>query len=194
MRTTIFVLALLMSVFVLGCTGPADPVDEIPPQATVKGVIELLEDYYVNANSADYPNLLDENSFTFYFNEHDQNDPDNPLPATFNYIEDVAATTRLFENEDIGAENIDLTLAIPEFDEPAAGTDTFRVEHIPYDLYATIPSQSVTYRASHTCSFELIRIDSNWYISKWWDEYTGSLAGCSGEQMEETTWGQIKAL
>lgn len=195
MRATLFVLALLVSVSLLGCTKtPTDPGDETPTQATVKGTIELLEDYYCNANSEDYPNLLNENDFAFYFSEHDQNDPDDPLPASYNYTEDVAATTALFEHEGIGAENIDLTLAIPEFDEPAEGTDTFRVEHIPYDLYVTVPAQYITYHAQHTCSFELTRVDGKWLITKWWDEYTGSRAGCSDEQVEESTWGSIKAM
>ncbi len=199
MRATLFVLALLVSVSLLGCTKtPADPGDPGPgdptPQITVRQTINSLEYVYNNADAEDYPNLLDEDSFRFYFSEHDQNDPDDPLPAYYNYVEDVAATTSLFENEGIGAENIDLTLAIPEFDEPAEGTDTFRVEHVPYDLYVTVPADYITYHAQHTCTFELTRVDGKWLITKWWDEYTGGRAGCSDEQVEESTWGQIKYM
>jgi len=188
MRNKLLTLALLfVSVFVLSCIGPADP---ILHRETVRGVIGLLEDYYNSASVGGYQTYL-LSIFTFHFSEHDQN---QGLPATYDYTEDVASTRSLFEHEGIGADNIDLTFAIPEFDEPAEGTNTFKVELIPYDLYVTNSLDQITYHAQHTCSFELIRIDGNWYISQWWDEVHGYITGGSGEQMKETTWGQIKSM
>ncbi len=192
MRATLFVLALLVSVSLLGCTKtPADPGDETPTQATVKGAIGVLEECYNAADFEVYRNLLNENDFTFYFEGYD---PDDPLSATYNYVEDIDSTRNLFDHHDAGVLDIDLTLTIPEFDEPAVGTDTFTVEEVPYDLYVTVPADNIIYYASHTCKFEFTRVDGKWLITKWWDVVSGYITGGSDEQSMECTWGSIKAM
>jgi len=185
------VLVLVLLVGGIGCdlikiNTPKDPkkrVEDWYSPTNPKIALQNLEWCYNFTMYYDKYDTLIHDNFTFYFSEHDQNNQDNPLPATYNKTEDLGATLRLFENDDIGAENIDLTLSIPDdYLPPSDDVDgaTDRINHVPYDLYVTVPSQSVTYHASHTASFEMTRQDdvdgteARWYISKWWDEYTGS--------------------
>ncbi len=188
---TVFVLALL--VVGSGCdffkiTTPDNPdprVKDWYPPTEPKIVLQNLEWCYNFTMYYDKYETLIHDEFTFYFSEHDQNDPTEPLPATYNKTEDLEATQGLFENDGIGAENIDLTLKIPS-DYLAPGDDVFvyKINHVPYDLYVTVPAENITYHASHNASFELIRLDDDddgdddtsevrWYMRKWWDEYTG---------------------
>jgi len=143
-----------------------------------KIALNNLEWCYDNAQYYDKYETLIHDSFTFYFSERDQS---QGLPATYNKTEDLDVTLGLFENDGIGAENIDLTLSIPDnYLPPGDDETTERMEHIAYDLWVTVSNENITYHAQHTASFELTRqddVDSNearWYISKWWDEYTGS--------------------
>ena len=142
-----------------------------------KIALQNLEWCYNNAQYYDRYETLIHDNFTFYFSEHDVNDPDDPLPATYNKVEDLESTLGLFENDGIGAENSDLTLSLPEdYYPPGDDETTERISHIPYDLSVTVPAKNITYHAQHTASFELTRQDDDdsenarWYISKWWDE------------------------
>ncbi len=183
----VFVLALL--VVGSGCDffkinnpdgGEGHVADWYPP-TNPKIALQNLEWCYNNAEYYDRYETLIHDNFTFYFSEHDVNDPDDPLPATYNKTEDLQSTRDLFENDGIGAENIDLHLDIKSYLPPGGDATTERVSHIPYDLYVNVPAREITYHANHTASFELTRQDDDdddsedarWYISKWWDEYTG---------------------
>ncbi|MCD4732831.1 hypothetical protein K8R78_01185 [bacterium] len=170
---------IAVSLFVaIGCIDPQIPPTTPPVEwqnpTNPKIVLENLEWCYNNAMYYDRYETLIHDSFTFYFSERDQG---QGLPATYNKVEDLQSTQSLFENDAIGAQNIDLTLAIPEnYLPPADDETTERMSHIPYDLYVTIPAESMTYHAQHTASFELTRQDdagsdqARWYIGKWWDE------------------------
>ncbi len=168
-----------MLILSVGCIDPHIPPPPPPPPewqdpTDPEIVLENLEWCYNNAMYYDRYETLIHDNFTFYFSAFDQGEG---LPATYNKVEDLESTRGLFESEGIGAENIDLTLALPaNYLPPGDDAITERISHIPYNLYVSIPDKEITYHAQHTASFELTRQDdagydkARWYMSKWWDE------------------------
>jgi|GEM_PF-1728232 len=201
-RALLLVLIVFMFILGVACSPASPDVYERPTDwyspINPKIALENLVWCYNNAAYYDRYETLIHDDFIFYFSEHDR---DNGLPATYNKTEELEVALGLFENEQIGPENIDLDLYLPEDYLPPADDETIdNISHVTYDLSVTLDHIQVTYHAQHTASFELTRQDdadsdeARWWISKWWDEYNDSRSSGYLGAVEEVTWGQIKAL
>ena len=178
-----FILFFVLGTLFIACDTPTDT-----EPAPIADALKALETAYNNADLAAYKATLDANSYLFHFSEYDQQNPDWGIPETYSYTQDTDSTERMFA--DIGAENIELTLSLPEFEEPGDDVSTFVVDEIGYDLYVTIPDQSLTYHARGRCKFELTKIDGNWLVSDLWDFFQDYGGLCEDDE----SWGIIKYI
>ncbi len=182
MRWFIILLFVLGTLFI-ACDTPTDA--EPTP---IADALKALETAYNNADIAAYKATLDASSYLFHFSEQDQQNPDWGIPETYNYTQDTDSTEKMFTVDWVGS--IELTLALPEFEEPGDDVNTFVIDEVGYNLYVTIPDHNLTYHARGKCKFELAKIDGNWLISALWD-YFGDNGGLCDE---DTSWGYIKYI
>ncbi len=152
-------------------------------QTTVLGTLNLFLDVWNDGDVDTYENLLDEDTFTFYFDPWDIQD--HGLPESWDYEAEITAFTNLFDA--IGAENVDVQLDFSSVSEPEEGTDTYKVEGIPYIVRVQVEEEDIIYRAQAFLDLQLEKIDGDWVITDWWDRVTYLLLA------DETTWGAIKA-
>jgi hypothetical protein len=183
MRWFIILLLVLGTLFI-ACDSPTDT-----KPTPIADALKALETAYNNADLTAYKATLDASSYLFHFSESDQQDPDWDAPETYSYEEDTNSTENMFNA--VGAENIELTLTLPEFEEPGDDVNTFIVEEVGYDLYVTIPAYNITYHAQHVCKIEMTKVDGVWLITDLWDIVSFCGAGNSGPCVDET-WGTIK--
>ncbi|MCD4734365.1 hypothetical protein K8R78_09045 [bacterium] len=181
MRWFIILLFVLGTLFI-ACDTPTDA-----EPAPIADLLKALETAYNNADLAAYKATLDANSYLFHFCEQDQQLWD--APETFSYEEDINSTENMFNA--VGAENIELTLTLPEFEEPADDVNTFVLDEVPFSLYVTLPDDNITYPARHLCKIEMTKVDDKWLISDLWEIISSYGAGNSGQCGHET-WGSIK--
>ncbi len=176
-----FILLFVLGTLFIACDTPTDA--EPTP---IADALKALETAYNNADLAAYKATLDTDSYLFHFSERDQQDPD--IPETFSYEEDTNSTEAMFTSDAVGS--IELTLTLPEFDEPAVDVNIFILDQVAYNLLITIPADNVTYYAQDICKFELTKIASNWLVSDLWDNYGDSGGLCS----KSMSWGYIKYI
>ncbi len=175
MRWFIILLFVLGTLFI-ACDTPTDT--EPTP---IADALKALETAYNNADLAAYKATLNADSYLFHFCEQDQRDWD--APETLSYTQDTNSTERMFA--DLGAENIELTFTLPEFEEPTDDVSSFILDEVTY--YLTIDDFLST---QATCKFEMIKVDGNWLISDLWDyyDYYSGLCGIP------PSWGLIKYI
>jgi hypothetical protein len=178
-----FILLFALGTLFIACDSPTDT-----KPTPIADVLKALETAYNNADLAAYKATLDASNYLFHFSEQDQQDPDWDIPETYNYTQDTDSTEKMFTVDWVGS--IELTLALPEFTEPANGTNNFVLDEVVYEILITIPDDNVTYRSQANCKFELAKIDGNWLISALWD-YFGDTGGLCDE---DTSWGYIKYI
>jgi len=147
-------------------------------------------------------------TFSFWLNPGDLNDPQNPLPESWDLGDESTITWNMF-GPGTNIDHITLTLTQigdPTEIPPANPGDPSGWEYVcAYDLYAYLPGQW-TFWANAASRFT-VSVDPDetgpagetlWEISKWEDIYLGGRDGVTRyaqyERVEETTWGGIKAL
>ncbi len=156
-------------------------------QTTVLGTLNLFEDVWNNCDIDTYENLLNEDTFTFYFDTADVGGG-HDIPPSWGYDEEIAAVGNLFEA--VGAPNVEVSLELDDIAEPEEGATTYTVTDVHYDVtvyYEDWDGGPVTFLGSGHLDMDLMYTDGVWVITKWWDKFSQSLLGCN------TSWGSIKA-
>lgn len=171
---------LIAALFLMSCCSGTDPGDGVPhDQDSVLGTLYLFQDVWNDGDLDTYEGLLDEDTFTFYF---DPEDVDYGLPFSWGYEDEIEAYTNLFDA--IGAENIDVQLNLDEVTEPEEGTNTCLVVDVPYAV--SLKVEDSTYQAFGNLDMQLEKTGGQWYITDWWDFAPSLLSGLP------TTWGMLK--
>ena len=184
MRNNIILTVLALLVGLSCCTSTdGDGNGNDYDQTTVLGTLNLFLEVWNNGDLDTYEGLLDED-FTFYFDPWDVQD--HGLPESWDYEAEITAYTNLFDA--VGAENVDVQLDFSSVTEPEEGTETYKVEEIPYEVRVHVEEEDVIYIARGNLDMQLEKIGGVWVITDWWDRVTYLLLA------SETTWGAIKAL
>ncbi len=176
-------LTVLVLLVCLSCCTSTDGDGNGYDQTTVLGTLNLFLQVWNDGDVDAYEGLLDEDTFTFFF---DPSDVGHGLPFSWDYDEETAAYTGLFDA--VGAEKVDVQLDFSEVTEPEEGSDTYKVEEIPYEVRVHVEEEDVIYIARGNLDMQLEKIGGVWVITDWWDRVSWRLPG-----VEETTWGAIKA-
>jgi hypothetical protein len=177
-------MPIIIGLMVLfACINTTDTDDGVPhDQTTVMGTLLLFVDVWNDCDIDTYKGLLDEDAFTFYF---DDSDMGGDIPPSWDYEMEIMAVTNLFDA--VGPENIDVQLDLSGVTEPEEGAGTCKVENVPYKVVVHVEEEDYDYLAQEHLDMELARVDGEWIITDWWDIVNSRLLGC------ETTWGAIKA-
>lgn len=149
-------------------------------QSTVLDTLNEFVEVWTSGDVDAYEDLLDEGSFTFYF---DPSDVGGDIPVSWGFNEEITAYTNLFDA--VGPENVEVQLELEDVTEPEEGTDTYMVRDIQY--YVRIDTPEFIIIANAFLDLQLSKVNGEWFITDWWDKVTSLLL--SGE----TSWGQIKA-
>ncbi|HUT97879.1 MAG TPA: hypothetical protein VM054_02230 [bacterium] len=185
MRASVFA-ALAAVVFLVSCSTGTGGEEGVPhDQTTVLGTLNLFLDVWNDCDIDTYKGLLDEDTFTFYFDPSDMGG-EHDIPPSWGYTEEITAVTNLFEY--VGAENIDVELDLEGVTEPEEDVVTYTARDIPYHVRVYVEAEEhIIYLAVGLLDMELMYADGGWVITDWWDKVPYRLL------VAETTWGAIKA-
>ncbi len=151
-------------------------------QTTVLGTLNLFIDVWNSGDVNAYEGLLDEESFTFYF---DSADVWGDIPFSWGYDAEMRMYEKLFSQ--VGAANVSAQLDLSGVSEPGEGADTCALEDIAYLLYVCMPDLDTVLKADGRLDLQLEKIGGAWVVTKWWDNANSRLAGIC-----ECTWGGLK--
>jgi len=180
----IYLIGATLLLVGLSCTTGTDGEDGVPhDQTTVLGTLLLFVDVWNDCDIDTYKGLLDEDTFTFYF---DPQDVDWGLPPSWDYVAEIAAVGNLFEA--IGAENVDVELDLDGIEEPQKSEETYIVYGIHYNGKIHDEYTDANYPFLGNLNIQLKKTDGLWIITDWWDFAPSLLSGLPA------TWGEIKAL
>ncbi len=190
--------ALIISGLLAGCSNTACPeeeVDSYPPRTSPANVIAKLVETYEAMDAGGFVDCLSD-TFEFWLNPDDLNDPGNPLPQFWNLAdESTIAENMLGPGTDV--ERVQLTLTLlgnpVEVPTPGGGESSWQCVY-SVDLWVYLPNDLILW-ANAAARF-LVSADPDatspsggtlWEIVKWEDIYDPA-------RSENSTWGGIKAL
>ena len=183
---------------VVGCSNTASPEEEsdtyTPRTSPANVVAKLVETYEAMDADASIDCLSD--TFEFWLNPYDLNDPENPLPDHWDFItESFLAQSMLGPGTNVDSIRLALTLFGNPVEVPTPGGGEFSWQCVySVDLFVYLPND-LTLWANSPSRF-LISVDADktgpagetlWEIAKWEDIDDPA-------RFENTTWGTIKAL
>ncbi len=177
---------LIAALFLMSCCAGTDPGDNVPhDQDSVLGTLYLFEDVWNNGDLDTYEKLLDEESFTFYYDPWDVEDHD--LPISWGYEEEIEVYTNIFDA--VGDENVDVQLDLDGVAEPEGDVETYSVQNVPYEIDVYVEEEGVTYTGRGYFNMQLDKTGGQWVITIWWEVGGYRLPG-----VEDTSWGAIKVM
>jgi len=184
--------------FVVGCSntaGPEEEEDTYTRRTSPANVVSKLVESYEAMDADAFVDCLSD-SFTFWLNPADINDPGSPLPQFWNLSEESAiAGNMLGTGSDV--ESISLTLTLlgnpVEIPTPGGGESSWQCVYST-DLWVYLPNNLIFW--ANAAERFTISVDPDatspsggtlWEIVKW-EDIDDPARG------ENTTWGVIKAL
>lgn len=151
-------------------------------QTTVLGTLNLFVDVWNSGDVNAYEGLLDEESFTFYF---DSEDVWGDIPFSWGYDAEMRMYEKLFSQ--VGAANVSAQLDLAEVSEPESEAETCALEDIAYLLYVCMPDLDTVLKANGRLDLRLEKIGGAWVVTEWTDKSIVHLPG-----IYETSWGGLK--
>lgn len=191
-----------------------DPDDYVLPDSPTD-VIEKFRQAYV---AMDAIAVLDcfSDTFSFWLNPNDVNDPGNQLPESWDLADESTITWNMFGPD---TDIIHISLTLTQLGDPVelpapGGGDPGWAYVYDVDMFVYLPHQ-LTLWANAAARFELF-VDPDeigpagetlWEIARWhdiddparveessWGSIKAMYRESRGERVEESTWGGIKAL
>ena len=204
------VLLVFMLLLVTACAEDKIIRPDVDPPQTRDDVLNELQVAYNQRSLLEYQKLLD-TDFLFFFADADVNDPVDPVPESWGWDDEMAATGHLFDPAYEGDEDpvtrISLTLqASPNWtptepEDPRFAGETWYVNVARYNLFVQTAGptdfQAVDIQTEFTVRQSEVDGHMEWRIVRWRDDIDdigGIMVGLKGlrSQKKGVSWGSVK--